>query len=499
MSQKKNFVKKGHIYRSLVASALIANGVFQFVAPVLAQATSAGGEIKNSATATYEDPNNPNTPINTTSNEVVVQVAEVAGITVTTAGTTPINDVDGDGAADAGDQFYFNYTVTNVGNDPTKFRIPNLATTTGPASVSGNLEFSSDGGTTWTPITTTEIETDSVPVNGTVQVRVPVEVTAGATAGTPITVKLGDTPGDDQNQLRNPNGGDVYTVDNPDGTGNGEVDGTPVNGVREASATQEITVDEALKTYALAKILKERSDYSNSGTLTDITDDTLAYDLSVEVEQNDPTGNGIDPAPLVGTPINLDGSQQTRILISDAIPAGTDFASSSAPPGWKAVYTDAAIAANANDTATQWKTYDTNPPANLADVTRIGFVNDPAVVTSVNPGVTVTGFKINLSVESTASAPLTVNNIAQLFGSTPDGDNDPTTNNPPVIDESGDNNPSNFNDDGTPPAGTDTTGPGGNPDGVPDAPPTVSNGVPDADTMEIDPGNNNSGTGPDGE
>ena len=101
MSQKKKFVKKGRIYRSLVASALIANGIFQFVAPVLAQATSAGGEIKNSATATYEDPNNPNTPINTTSNEVVVQVAEVAGITVTTAGTTPINDADGDGAADA--------------------------------------------------------------------------------------------------------------------------------------------------------------------------------------------------------------------------------------------------------------------------------------------------------------------------------------------------------------------------------------------------------------
>lgn len=498
MSQKKKFVKKGHIYRSLVASALIANGVFQFVAPVLAQATSAGGQIKNSATATYEDPNNPNTSINTTSNEVVVEVAEVAGITVTTAGTTPINDVDGDGAADAGDQLYFNYTVTNVGNDPTKFRIPNLATTTGPASVSGNLEFSTDGGTTWTPITTTEIETDSVPVNGTVQVRVPVEVTAGATAGTPITVRLGDTPGDDQNQLRDPNGGDVYTVDNPDAGAPGEVAGDPVNGTREASATQEITVDEALKTYALAKILKERSDYSNSGTLDDITDDTLAYDLSVEVEQNDPTGNGIDPAPLVGTPINLDGSQQTRILISDAIPAGTDFASFSAPPGWKAVYTDTPVAANANDTATQWKTYDTNIPANLANVTRIGFVNDPAVVTSVNPGQTVTGFTVNLSVESTAAAPLTVNNIAQLFGSTPDGDDDPT-NDIPVIDESGDNNPSNFNDNGTPPTGTDTTGPGGNPDGVPDAPPTVGTGLADPTTMDVDSGNNNGGEGPNGE
>ncbi|MEO1560549.1 MAG: hypothetical protein AAFS12_13285, partial [Cyanobacteria bacterium J06632_19] len=163
MSQKKKIVKKGQVYRSLVAAALIANGVFQFIAPVLAQATTAGGEIKNSATATYEDPNNPNTPINTTSNEVVVQVAEVAGVTVTAAGTTPITDTDGDGAADAGDKFYFNYTVTNVGNDPTKFRIPNLATTTGPATVSGDLEVSIDGGTTWAPITGTEIETASVP------------------------------------------------------------------------------------------------------------------------------------------------------------------------------------------------------------------------------------------------------------------------------------------------------------------------------------------------
>ncbi|MEO1428481.1 MAG: hypothetical protein AAFV71_05315 [Cyanobacteria bacterium J06633_8] len=508
MSQKKKIVKKGQVYRSLVAAALIANGVFQFIAPVLAQATTAGGEIKNSATATYEDPNNPNTPINTTSNEVVVQVAEVAGVTVTAAGTTPITDTDGDGAADAGDKFYFNYTVTNVGNDPTKFRIPNLATTTGPASVSGNLEFSPDGGTTWTPITTTEIETGSIPVNGTVQVRVPVEVAAGATAGTPITVQLGDTPADDQNQLRDPNGGDVYTVDNPDNTGAatdvaGEVNGNPVNGTREASATQQITVDEALKTYALAKVLKERSAYSNSGTLTDITDDTLTYDLSVEVEQNDPTGNGINPAPLVGTPIGLDGSQQTRILISDAIPAGTDLASVITPPGWKAVYTDTAIAANANDAATQWKTYDTTPPTNLANVTRIGFVNDPTVVTSVNPGQMVTGFKVNLTVEAGAAAPLTVNNIAQLFGSTPDGDNDPNTNNPPVIDESGDNMPSNFTENptgpATPPAGTDTTGPGGNPDGVPDAPPTVGTGIPNPATDGVDSGNNNTGTGENGE
>jgi hypothetical protein len=506
MSQKKKIVKKGQIYRSLVATALIANGVFQFVAPVLAQ-TAAGGEIKNRATATYEDPTNPGTTINTTSNEVIVQVAEVAGITVTGAGTTLNIDADGDNTPDAGDQVYFNYTVTNVGNDPTQFRIPNLASTTGPATVSGSLEYSRDGGTTWLPIDSgageSEVTVPRIPVGGTVQVRVPVTVAAGAQANQTITVKLGDTPGDGQNQPRNPDGGDIYTVDNPDGTGNGEVDGAPVNGTREASASQQIQVDATLKTYALAKVLKERSGYNNSGTLTVINDDTLTYDLSLEVEQNDPTNSGITPAPLVGTnidlDIDLDGTPQPLILISDAIPVGTDLARvPAAPPGWQAVYTTDPIATDAN--AANWTT---TAPTDLSTVTRVGFVNNPSVVTSVNPGQTVTGFKINLVVESGATAPLTVKNIAQLFGSSPDNDADPT-NNPPVYDESGDQNPSNFNDDGTPLTGTDTTGPGGTPDGIPDTLPdtVVDDGyitdAADETATGVDTGNNNSATGSEG-
>ncbi len=500
MSQKKKFVKKqGQVYRSLVASALIVNGVFQFVAPVLAQ-TAAGGEIKNRATATYEDPTNPGTTINTTSNEVIVQVAEVAGITVTGAGTTLKTDADSDNTPDAGDEVYFNYTVTNVGNDPTQFRIPNLASTTGPATVSGSLEYSTNGGTTWTPIDggatpgATEAIIPGIPVGGTVQVRVPVTVAAGAQENDTITVKLGDTPGDGQNQPRNPDGGDVYTVDNPDDSVAGEVDGDPVNGTREASASQQIQVDATLKTYALAKVLKKRSEYSNSGTPTIITDDTLTYDLSLEVEQNDSTNSGITPAPLVGRNITLDGTSQPRILVSDAIPLGTDLAGvPAAPPGWEVVYTIDPTATNAN--VANWTT---TAPTDLASVTRIGFVNNPNVITSVNPGQTVTGFKINLTVEAGSTAPLTVNNIAQLFGSSPDNDNDPT-NNPPVYDESGDQNPSNFNDDGTPLAGTDTPGPDNTPgDGIPDTLPenVVDDGFIDDDTdataTGIDTGNNNS-------
>ncbi len=456
------------------------------------------GKLRTELRQPTKTPTDPGTTINTTSNEVVVQVAEVAGITVTGAGTTLNTDADGDNTPDAGDEVYFNYTVTNVGNDSTQFRIPNLASTTGPATVSGSLEYSTDGGTTWIPIDSgageTEVTVPEIPVGGTVQVRVPVTVAAGAQADDIITVKLGDTPGDAQNQPRNPDGGDIYTVDNPDGTGNGEVDGAPVNGTREASATQEIQVDATLKTYALAKVLKERSDYSNSGTLTDITDDTLTYDLSLEVEQNDSTNSGITPAPLVGTNITVDGTASPRILVSDAIPAGTDLASvPAAPPGWEVVYTTDAVTIDAN--AATWTT---TAPSPLSTVTRVGFVNNPGIVTSVNPGQTVTGFKINLVVESTATAPLTVNNIAQLFGSSPDNDND-ATNNPPVYDESGDQNPSNFNDDGTPLTGTDPDG-----DGIPETLPdtVVDDGFIDDPADEtatgVDTGNNNSATGSEG-
>jgi hypothetical protein len=253
--------KQSKSSRSIVATALIAGSLFQFISPVLAEGTVAGESISNTATATYEDPLDPGTKINATSNTVVVTVAEVAGITVTASGvtdSTPATPVS------VGDKINYTYTVTNVGNDPTKFRIPNLAKVTGPG-VAGTLEVSTDGGTTWIPISGSELITGSIPAGGSVQVRVPVTVQPGAQSNDIINVTLGDTPGDAQNQARSPNGGDVYTVDNPDGTV-GDVTGLPVNGVREASATQKSTVNQSVKTYALATVLKTRSDYNNAGT-----------------------------------------------------------------------------------------------------------------------------------------------------------------------------------------------------------------------------------------
>ena len=476
--------KKQSKYRSLVAAGLLTSSFFQFALPVIAEGTTAGQNISNTATATYEDPNNPGTTINATSNTVTVTVAEVAGITVTSAGVTDSTPSD---PVKVGDTVNYTYTVTNVGNDPTRFRIPNLARVTGPG-VPGTLEVSYDGGTTWVPINGSELITTSIPVGGSVLVRVPVVVQPGAQANDVITVTLGDTPGDAQNQLRDPNGGDVYTVDNPDGSVPNEVDGAPVNGVREASATQQITVNQSLKTYALATVLKTRTGYDNGGTPA-INDDRLTYGLSLRVELNDPTGNNITPAPLVGTDINLNGSTQSRILVSDAIPLDTELAiAPTPPPGWQVVYTITPVTINANEA-----TWTTTAPANLSTVTRIGFVNNPSIITSVSPGQTVNGFTVQVKVKTNVSSPLTVNNIAQLFGQ--------TAGIPGVIvyDESGDQNPSNYNDDGSiPPGSTDTNG-----DGVPNTTPAISDGYindpTDLANTGIDTGNNNTGTGPGGE
>lgn len=491
MSQANKILNKpSKFYRSLVTTILIANGIFQFVAPVLAEGTKAGESISNTATATYEDPLDPGTKINTTSNTVVVTVAEVAGITVTASGvtdSTPATPVS------VGDTVNYTYTITNVGNDATKFRVPNLARVTGPGT-SGNLEYSIDGGASWTPISGSELITNSIPAGGSIQVRVPVVVQPGAQANDIINVTLGDTPGDAQNQLRSPDGGDIYTVDNPDNTP-GDVVGAPVNGVREASATQKATVNQSLKTYALATVLKTRSDYNNAGTPA-IDDDKLTYSLGVRVELNDPTGNGITPAPLAGTAIK--GLTGARILVSDAIPAGTELAAApTPPPGWQAVYTTDPVSLNPN--AATWSL---TPPPNLSNVTRIGFVNDPNIVTSVAPGQTVNGFNVQIKVKAGTQAPLTVNNIAQLFGQTSgvppiDTNNDGIPDNL-IYDESGDQNPSNYDGKTIPPGSTDT-----NNDGIPDTPSTISDGFIDNPTdltnTGTDTGNNNSGTGIGGE
>jgi hypothetical protein len=489
-------------YQTFVSLAFIAGGLLPLL-PAFADGTQAGQSITNTATATYTDPNNPNTPINSTSNPVVVTVAEVAGITVSGSGTSLATDVNNDGKVSIGDKVYYSYTVTNVGNDATQMRIPNLAATTGPATVSGPLEVSYDGGATWTAIAGSEVITPSKLPGQSVLVRVPVTIAVGAQPNDIVTVTIGDTPGNAQNQARNPNGGDIYTVDNPDApVVSGEVVGAPVNGVREASDTQRVVVDSQLKTYTLAAVTKVRSGYNNAGTPA-IADDSLSYDLSLKVEDTDPTGNNITPAALSGTTVPGLGANK-YVLVSDAIPMGTELAAAPTPPaGWQVVYSTMAVATNANSAT--WTT--AVPP--LASVTRIGFVYDTTARGPIAPGTLVSGFKVDLKVKATAASPLTIANIAQLFGESPSAPalpGQPVQPGLPVYDESGDNKPSNFDDTGKLPPVLDV-----NQDGVPDStagvpnplPPSVVDdgfvNTPTAPEQGSDPGNNNSGTGPGGE
>jgi hypothetical protein len=472
---KKNVHVRCKHYYTLITTALLAGSFFQLVAPVLAEGTAAGTSISNTATGTYEDPNNPGTTINATSNTVTVTVAKVAGITVSDSGIS--DKTNPGGQVKVGDDLYYNYTVTNVGNNPGKFRIPNLASVTGPGTVSGNLQFSYDGGAIWTDITGSELITKELPAGGSVLVRVPVTVASGAQAGDTISVKLGQTPGDAQNQLRIPDGGDVYTVDSNDGTLPNEASGPSVNGVREASITEKMNVGNSAKTEALATILKTRTGFDTSGSTDKLNNDVLTYSLSLRVESNDVTNTGLTPAPLAGTTLTVDGSAVTRILISDAIPLNTVLQGTpTAPPGWIAVYTSDDPTTISADKA-QWKT---DPTKVTGAVRRVGFINDPTIITSVAPGQTVTGFTIQIKTQGlTGSA--TIANLAQVFGKT---SGDPKS--PLIYDDSGDQNPNNVD----PKTGNPTS-------------PNPDNGyIPDPTKLtpsNEDTGNNNTGSTPGGD
>jgi len=483
--------RQSQLFRSLIATAFIANGFFPFVAPALAEGTKAGQTISNTATATYNDPNNSGTTLNTTSNPVVVTVAEVAGITISNVGVVDSTPAD---VIKVGDTLTYTFAIKNVGNDPTRFRIPNLATTTGPV-VAGNLSYSING--SYTQIPGTEVITSSIPVGGTVLVQVPVTVQAGANANDAINVKIGDTPNNAQNVLRVNNGGDVYTVDNPDApTIIDEIPGVPINGTREASNTQISTVGStpATNNMSLATLLKTNT-YSNNNTTNSITDDTITYNLSLRVEGSDVTGLGITPQPLTGFSMTVTGLNNNvasnYILVSDVIPAGTVLSAvpTNVPTGWTAVYSTA-VATNVKptDAAAAWTT---TAPA-LGSVTRVGFVRDTTATSDIPAGTTVTGFAIPLAITGTPTT-LTINSIAQLVGQTPGAGG------LPVYDESGDQNPSNYSG----PAGNMTPGAASTNGILPtDAAAVLANiidGVANPITQGIDTNNNNTGTGPGGE
>lgn len=479
-------------------AALLAGGLFQPLLPAFAAGTDAGQQISNTATATYSETSGGPT-IDATSNTVTVTVAEVAGVTAVPAGFT---DLDG-GAVEAGDTLEFVFDVTNVGNAATDVFIPginNIGTenftptaveivdsagnliATVPATgdnITDLLDQASANLPPLAPDTVLKVRVTGTPAPGT-PAGADVGVTLGSTGpdnNSPSTQNQPDTgDGDPAPPTINTNAGDIRTID--DNPGNG----APVNGEREASATNSIPFASSVRPLALATVTKVASNLA-PGPTGSASDDLITYDLGMSVASTSPNA-AFTPADLEGTAINVTGTTDDsapRILVSDAIPVGTTLSSvdtANLPANWQVVYTITPTSTPA--TAATWVT----AAPTLDTVTRIGFIYTGGA--TLARGSAFSPFRFTVETTDLPSTGGQVANIAQVFGETV---GDPT--NEVVYDESGDSNPNNFNDDNTPPDPTGT-----NYDSTPG---TGDTGVADPVTEGTDTGNDNSGTGPDGE
>jgi len=488
---KKQKTSRWQAYKPLLVAAVAVAGVFNLANVVSALGTDAGTDIDNTATATYGDGNGGT--YGTTSNTVTIRVAEIAGLNVV---ASPVVDVDGP-AVEAGDDLVYDFTVTNSGNAPTDVFVPgqnNIVTDNFTFAAADAVQvFEADGttligtvdpdGETLTDINGAPI---SIPADGSFIVRVTGTPAVGTTAGQLISVTLGNTAdnttveGADQTQNQTdiddgaPNLNDLRTVNSTvpaDGTA------TPVNLDREAQADASIAFAGGTPPLALASVLKEAVLPINVGSPSDPTDDLITYSLGLDVAATSADPN-FTAAPLEGTTIQLDTgggvAPETRILVSDVIPDQTDLSSVSTtlPAGWTAVYS---VDTGNDSLAITWTT---TPPVDLTTVTRVGFIFNGNLPT----GASVVGLEFTVVTSGLPATGGGIENIAQVFGETL-GD----TTNSVVYDESGDASPNNYVDPTTPrptpyTPGTDT--------GIaPDAPAPA----------DVDTGNNNTGSGPDGE
>ncbi len=493
---KQRFRWQAH--KPLLAATLALAGAFNLVSVVLAEGTPAGTLITNTATATYDDGVGPNpTPINATSNTVTINVAEVAGLVAVPNGFL---DVNGD-AIEGTDTLVYSFIVTNTGNDETDVFIPGtediLTTNFNVAAADGGKVeiFTPDGQTLLGTVppgggnystillagptgTSANVLADGkfvVKVTGKIsQFRTTGPANVPVDSGDLITVTLGNVAPNDnsaatQNQILVNNAKtDLKTVNV------GLI--SPAN-EREASATTSVPFGGSNKPLALATVLKTSAVRANSSSSTQ--DDQITYTLGLRVESNVPAGNNFQAAPLKGTNIQLNSGSgvttQNRILVSDVIPEKTVFqtVSSSIPGGWTPVYS-ITPAANSNPLAVTWTT---TRPSDLSTITRVGFIhNGPLGAGFSTTGLSFTVVTSGLG-ETTGG---TISNLAQVFGETVGGNGNI------IYDESGDQNPNNFDGNTAPDPSGSSYSPGTD-DGVARA------------AYGIDINNDNRGDGPKGE
>jgi hypothetical protein len=495
--------------RALVTTLVM--GTSLHMAPVWADGTPAGVPITNKATATFTDGTTDPltgqpTAYATTSNEVVITVSEVAGIAL--AAQTPANQSPIAGATTTVD-----FVITNTGNDPTQFFIPDLATlsngafsqvgTTQIVAVNGiNLPANAlitvpnGGGATGTllgagPGSFKAADPIAGTPAGTVTIRVTIQVAPGTPDTTSTTVTIGNTAtasatpqNDTRNSDRAPNIGtkDIYTFDNTAAsavTGEGNAI-APNNGVRESMVTS-LPITVGARPQAFAAVLKSVSAYTNNNTPNNPNDDTLTYGLSLRVDNPNPAPAGLTPSDLYGTVLNGLSATGRYVLISDSIPVGLQLAAanpSATAANWTPVYS---TTIGGSPLAATWSF--TRPGAGI---TRVGFVYDTTANAPIPKSVGATGTPITgFTIVTTPTAAFTggtIANIAQAFGQSGVGPSLPGTPTQIVYDESGDQTSNNGLDGSNPDDPLLPAGGGG-----------ITPGVADPVKDGSDPGNNTGG------
>jgi hypothetical protein len=162
-------------------------------------ATAGGTAIKNKASASYTDDPLVPTKYNTTSNEVITTVAYVAGLSITPDQTAPAS---GAPTPMAGSTATFTFDVNNLSNFSNNVSF--LASggsilVGGPGTVSSAfIDVNGDGIFNGTDVDINDATADlylltQSGAGSTIKVVVKVLVDTTATAGTSITVSLGDT------------------------------------------------------------------------------------------------------------------------------------------------------------------------------------------------------------------------------------------------------------------------------------------------------------------
>jgi uncharacterized repeat protein (TIGR01451 family) len=266
----------GKRYRQILLASVLSTGSLLAILPALAdQNTATGGStIENQATAEFTDSADTSASpgsIKIVSDIVKVTVLEVAGIAI---GNTPSTT----GIPSRGNTINVEFKVYNTGNDPTKIFIPAKPSVAKLNSVdltaaqigqlkvvkyttvkadgtddtsttisSGNTIDETSGTSTadLTGLTGGTIAVapgGSIPAGAYITVQVPITIPQTAVNGDKIKITLGNTGGTDTNNAaKSTTTNDLYTVDNS-GTANGDVDGSPNNGEREASKSYTIDV-----------------------------------------------------------------------------------------------------------------------------------------------------------------------------------------------------------------------------------------------------------------